>query len=81
MPLANAWRLGADTWDTATRKAFANDLGNPQLIAVPAASNRSKGDQSPDRWSPPVARLLVHVLPGMDPHQARVPAERHRSRA
>lgn len=62
VPLANAWRLGADTWDTATRKAFANDLGNPQLIAVPAASNRSKGDQSPDRWSPPVARLLVHVL-------------------
>lgn len=53
VPLANAWRSGADTWDTATRKAFANDLENPQLIAVSAASNRSKGDQSPDQWSPP----------------------------
>ncbi|MFD8019124.1 HNH endonuclease family protein, partial [Streptomyces lavendulae] len=53
VPLANAWRSGADTWDTPTRKAFANDLENPQLIAVSAASNRSKGDQSPDQWSPP----------------------------
>ncbi|MGH3801825.1 MAG: GmrSD restriction endonuclease domain-containing protein, partial [Pseudonocardiaceae bacterium] len=53
VPLANAWRSGADTWDTPTRKSFANDLKNPQLIAVSAASNRSKGDQSPDQWSPP----------------------------
>ncbi|MFI5987307.1 DUF1524 domain-containing protein [Streptomyces sp. NPDC051555] len=53
VPLANGWRSGADTWDTAKRKAFANDLKNPQLIAVSAASNRSKGDQSPDQWSPP----------------------------
>ncbi|GGN45807.1 HNH endonuclease family protein [Streptomyces fuscichromogenes] len=53
VPLANAWRSGADTWDTATRKAFANDLDHSQLIAVSAASNRSKGDQSPDQWAPP----------------------------
>ncbi|MFD7557421.1 HNH endonuclease family protein [Streptomyces sp. NPDC059835] len=53
VPLANAWRSGADTWDTPTRRKFANDLENPQLIAVSAASNRSKGDQSPDQWSPP----------------------------
>ncbi|WP_229327913.1 HNH endonuclease family protein [Streptomyces sp. UNOC14_S4] len=53
VPLANAWRSGADTWTTDRRKAFANDLDNPQLFAVSAASNRSKGDQSPDQWAPP----------------------------
>jgi hypothetical protein len=55
VPLANAWRSGADTWDTAKRRAFANDLTNPQLIAVSASSNRAKGDQSPDQWKPPQA--------------------------
>lgn len=53
VPLANGWRSGADTWDTAQRKRFANDLDNSQLIAVSAASNRSKGDQAPDQWAPP----------------------------
>ncbi|MFJ8211583.1 HNH endonuclease family protein [Streptomyces sp. NPDC096033] len=53
VPLANGWRSGADTWDTAKRKRFANDLDNSQLIAVSAASNRSKGDQAPDQWAPP----------------------------
>ncbi|MEU7835041.1 MULTISPECIES: DUF1524 domain-containing protein [unclassified Nonomuraea] len=50
VPLANAWRSGADTWTTPQRKAFANDLQNPQLIAVSAASNRAKGDQNPAQW-------------------------------
>ncbi|KOU59489.1 hypothetical protein ADK55_10570 [Streptomyces sp. WM4235] len=53
VPLANAWRSGADLWDTPKRKSFASDLQGPQLLAVSAASNRSKGDQSPDQWSPP----------------------------
>ncbi|MDF2269332.1 HNH endonuclease family protein [Streptomyces coacervatus] len=53
VPLANGWRSGADTWTTAKRKQFANDLEHSQLIAVSAASNRSKGDQSPDQWAPP----------------------------
>ncbi|MFD8143820.1 HNH endonuclease family protein [Streptomyces sp. NPDC059708] len=53
VPLANGWRSGADTWDTAKRKRFANDLDNSQLIAVSASSNRSKGDQAPDQWAPP----------------------------
>ena len=53
VPLANAWRSGADVWTTPQRRAFANDLEHAQLIAVSAASNRSKGDQSPDQWSPP----------------------------
>ncbi|MFD8145728.1 HNH endonuclease family protein [Streptomyces sp. NPDC059708] len=52
VPLAEAWRSGAAAWDAARRKAFANDLTRPQLLAVSAASNRSKGDQSPDLWQP-----------------------------
>ncbi|MGW3507049.1 HNH endonuclease family protein [Streptomyces sp. NPDC000994] len=53
VPLANAWRSGANTWTQEQRKAFANDLTHPQLLAVSAASNRSKGDQGPDEWQPP----------------------------
>ncbi|MCX5195216.1 HNH endonuclease family protein [Streptomyces sp. NBC_00249] len=52
VPLAEAWRSGASGWDAAKRKAFANDLVRPQLLAVSAGSNRSKGDQSPDLWQP-----------------------------
>ncbi|GAA2469464.1 HNH endonuclease family protein [Streptomyces mauvecolor] len=54
VPLAGGWRADADLWDTAKRKAFANDLVHSQLIAVSAASNRSKGDQTPDLWKPPL---------------------------
>ncbi|MEU3655310.1 HNH endonuclease family protein [Streptomyces sp. NPDC032161] len=53
VPLANAWRSGARAWTQDRRKAFANDLTHPQLLAVSAASNRSKGDQGPDEWQPP----------------------------
>ncbi|MFE4635405.1 DUF1524 domain-containing protein [Streptomyces sp. NPDC056773] len=53
VPLAEGWRSGAAGWDAAKRKAFANDLTRPQLLAVTASSNRSKGDQSPDQWQPP----------------------------
>jgi hypothetical protein len=52
--LAEAWRSGADAWTTDRREAFANDLAGPQLIAVSAASNRSKGDQDPADWQPPL---------------------------
>ncbi|MEU3314973.1 HNH endonuclease family protein [Streptomyces sp. NPDC048387] len=53
VPLAEAWRSGAAQWDAAKRKSFANDLTRPQLLAVSAATNRAKGDQSPDLWQPP----------------------------
>ncbi|MCM6773512.1 HNH endonuclease family protein [Nocardia sp. CDC159] len=55
VPLAEAWRSGAREWSTAQREKFANDLDNPQLIAVTASSNRSKGDQDPASWLPPNA--------------------------
>ncbi|GAA4010110.1 HNH endonuclease family protein [Allokutzneria multivorans] len=53
VPLAAGWRSGAWEWDAAKRKAFANDLTHPQLLAVSAKSNRSKGDQTPATWRPP----------------------------
>lgn len=53
VPLANAWRSGADKWTGEQRTEFANDLTRPQLMAVSASSNRSKGDQDPSRWKPP----------------------------
>ncbi|MBP0453225.1 MULTISPECIES: HNH endonuclease family protein [unclassified Kitasatospora] len=52
VPLAEAWRSGAWAWTTDQRKAFANDLTRPQLIAVSASSNRTKGDQDPANWLP-----------------------------
>jgi hypothetical protein len=68
VPLANAWRSGADKWSSAQRHKFANDLTTTQLIAVSAVANRDKGDQSPDRWVPPNAayhcfygRAWIHV--------------------
>ncbi len=53
VPLAAAWRAGAWEWDDDKRGDFANDMERPQLIAVSASTNRSKGDQDPSTWKPP----------------------------
>ncbi|MFJ8582537.1 HNH endonuclease family protein [Micromonospora sp. NPDC093277] len=58
VPLAEAWNSGADTWTTAKRRDFANDVSSPQLWAVSASSNRSKGDKDPAKWMPP--RTAIH---------------------
>ncbi|MDQ3406114.1 MAG: HNH endonuclease family protein [Actinomycetota bacterium] len=54
VPLAAAWRTGAASWTTTKRQQFANDLSNPQLIAVTDNVNQSKGDQTPATWKPPL---------------------------
>ncbi len=52
VPLSEAWDSGAWDWTTAQRQAFANDVTRPQLLAVSASSNRSKGDDDPAEWLP-----------------------------
>ncbi|SCG58056.1 Protein of unknown function [Micromonospora echinaurantiaca] len=53
VPLAEAWRSGANSWTTSRRQSFANDLTRPQLIAVTDNVNQAKGDQDPSTWQPP----------------------------
>ncbi|GHE83460.1 hypothetical protein GCM10018785_59240 [Streptomyces longispororuber] len=55
VPLSEAWKSGANSWTTARRQGFANDLGRPQLIAVTDNVNQAKGDKDPAEWMPPVA--------------------------
>jgi hypothetical protein len=52
VPLADAWRSGANKWTDDRRSQFANDLTRPQLLAVSANANRAKGDQDPSQWKP-----------------------------
>ncbi len=54
VPLADAWRSGADQWTDTARSEFANDIVSPQLTAVSASANRAKGDQDPSTWKPAV---------------------------
>jgi hypothetical protein len=57
LPPANAWRSGASRWTRERRVRFANDLRDPQLIAVSAVSNRTKCDSGPEEWKPPRQRV------------------------
>ncbi|MFF8956197.1 HNH endonuclease family protein [Streptomyces sp. NPDC014894] len=52
VPLSEAWRSGANSWTTAQRQSFANDLARPQLIAVTDNVNQAKGDKDPAEWLP-----------------------------
>jgi hypothetical protein len=54
VPLGDAWVSGAAAWTTPQRQAYANDLTDPQLVAVTDNVNESKGDKSPDAWKPPL---------------------------
>ncbi|KAK2765363.1 hypothetical protein FQN54_008209 [Arachnomyces sp. PD_36] len=54
VPLSNAWKSGAADWTTDEREAFANDLENPQLIAVTDNVNQEKSDAGPEDWVPPL---------------------------
>ncbi|MFD8376916.1 HNH endonuclease family protein [Streptomyces sp. NPDC059688] len=52
VPLAEAWRSGADTWTADQRKDFGNDLKDPQLLIASESSNTSKSDSGPADWKP-----------------------------
>lgn len=51
--LGEAWDSGASSWNAERREAFTNDLDSGQLVAVTAATNRSKSDRDPSDWQPP----------------------------
>ncbi|MFE8910876.1 HNH endonuclease family protein [Streptomyces globisporus] len=56
IPLAEAWDSGASQWTAARREAYANDLSAERsLVAITAKTNRSKADQDPAQWLPPLA--------------------------
>ncbi|MFD0558777.1 uncharacterized protein DUF1524 [Stackebrandtia endophytica] len=53
VPLAEAWDSGADQWSAERRATYAVYLDDDRhLIAVTAASNRSKSDKDPAEWLP-----------------------------
>ncbi|NDU72308.1 DUF1524 domain-containing protein [Actinomadura sp. DSM 109109] len=54
VPLAQAWRSGANEWTITRRRQFANDVESSQLWAVTDNINQSKGDKDPARWRPPL---------------------------
>lgn len=52
VPLAAAWRSGADAWTKDRRTEYAND----PLVLVSSwdSLNQEKSDQGPDEWKPPL---------------------------
>ncbi|MFS0698118.1 HNH endonuclease family protein [Streptomyces nitrosporeus] len=55
VPLAESWDSGASAWDAKRREAYANDqTASASLVAVTARTNRSKADQDPAQWMPPL---------------------------
>lgn len=63
VPLKEAWQSGAWRWSQSARRAYANDLTNPDhLLAVSARANRSKGDRDPAGWLPPNPSFLCRYL-------------------
>ncbi|MGW4506831.1 HNH endonuclease family protein [Streptomyces sp. NPDC004436] len=53
VPLAEVYDSERTPWSAARREAYANDQASPDtLIAVSAASNRSKADKDPAEWLP-----------------------------
>lgn len=54
VPLRNAHFPGGWRWSRERKRAFANDLSDPEhLLAVRNGLNRLKADRSPEEWLPP----------------------------
>ena len=53
VPLGHAHVSGGWRWDSDRKRAYANDMTNPNSLQVTDASvNRAKGKQAPDEWRP-----------------------------
>ena len=54
IPLKEAHQSGAANWSRERKRAYANDLDDPDtLIAVDRRLNRQKGAKDPAEWLPP----------------------------
>lgn len=61
--LKEAYDAGGWEWDSERKKAYANNLDNPDhLIAVSASANRSKGSRGPEAWLPPKESFRCEYL-------------------
>ena len=60
VPLAAAYRMGADQWPYERRIAFANDPLNLQFVS--SRLNRSKGARTPAEWMPPANQCQYTAL-------------------
>lgn len=58
--LSDAWRTGAQEWDTARRLAFANDPAN--LLAVDGGANQDKGGSDASEWLPASGYACAYVV-------------------
>jgi hypothetical protein len=53
VPLREAHDSGGHAWPKERKRAYFNDLGNPDhLMATSASANRSKGSRQPHEWMP-----------------------------
>lgn len=50
VPLANAYRSGANKWDENQGTIYANS--SESLVSSDSSANREKGDQGPETWKP-----------------------------
>jgi len=55
VPLANAWRSGANDWGEGEREAYANDPG--VLLSVDDSASQAKRDKGTAAWRPPNAHF------------------------
>lgn len=56
--LSNAHRSGGWSWDREQRRAFANDIDNPDALRpMGRSANIAKSDRGPEAWKPPAIEM------------------------